>query len=92
MAVLAVFTVAGDTADLLRRYDAAMPDIVAGAPGKPLAHVCTPVEGGIRIYDVWESPDALRDFAENPAFRAAIARAGLPEASVEVLPVHRVNW
>ena len=92
MAVLALFTVRGDTADLLRRYDAAMPDIVAGAAAKPLAHVCTRHEAGIRIYDVWDSPEALQDFANNPAFRTAIRRAGLPEPSVEVMPVHRLNW
>lgn len=92
MSVLAIFTVKGDTTDLPRRYDNAMPAIVASAPSKPLAHTCTPSDDGIRIYDVWESPQALEDFAGNPRFRQAIADAGLPEPEVHVLPVHRFNW
>lgn len=92
MSVLAIFTLKGDTDLLLRRYDTALPSIVESAPSKPLAHTCTPCADGVRIYDVWESPRALDNFAGNPAFRRAIADAGLPEPDVEVLPVHRFNW
>ncbi|HEX2043400.1 MAG TPA: antibiotic biosynthesis monooxygenase [Acidimicrobiales bacterium] len=92
MAVLAIFTVEGDTAELQDRYDAAMPKIIEVSPGKPLAHVCTTYEGGLRVYDVWESADALDDFAGNPRFAETIAEAGLPEPKVEVVPVHRFNW
>ena len=92
MAVLAIFTVAGDAADLQARYDAAMPTIVAVSPSKPLAHVCTAFDGGLRIYDVWESAEQLDDFARNPRFQDALTEAGLPAPSVEVTPVHRFNW
>ena len=92
MAVLAIFTVEGDPGDLQYRYDNAMPRIVEVSPSKPLAHVCTTFEGGLRIYDVWESGEALEDFAANPRFSQAIAAAGLPEPKVDVVPVHRFNW
>ncbi len=92
MAVLAIFTVEGDPADLQDRYDSAMPRIIAVSPAKPLAHVCTSFAGGLRIYDVWESAESLEDFARNPRFGEAIAAAGLPEPKVDVVPVHRFNW
>ena len=92
MAVLAIFTVEGDPADLQTRYDRAIPRIVEVSPSAPLTHVCTTFEGGLRIYDVWESAEALDDFARNPRFGEAIATAGLPEPKVEVVPVHRFNW
>lgn len=92
MAVLAIFTVEGDPADLSRRYDAALPRIVEVSPGSPLSHVCTTFEGGLRIYDVWESTERLEDFARNPRFAEAVAEAGLPEPKVDVVPVHRFGW
>ncbi len=92
MAVLAIFTVEGDPTELQNRYDDALPRIVEVSPSKPLAHVCTTFEGGLRIYDVWESAESLDDFARNPRFGEAINAAGLPEPKVEVVPVHRFNW
>lgn len=92
MSVLAIFTVEGDPTDLQARYDAAMPRIVAVSPGKPLSHVCTTFDGGLKIFDVWESEEQLGDFAGNPRFQEAIVEAGLPAPSVDVLPVHRFNW
>jgi hypothetical protein len=92
VAVLAIFTVEGDPSELGRRYDDAMPRIIDVSPGKPLSHVCTTYEGGLRIYDVWESAEQLDDFARNPRFGQAIADAGLPAPKVDVMPVHRFNW
>ena len=92
MAVLAIFTVEGEPAELQRRYDSAMPRIIEVSPGAPLAHVCTTFTGGLRIYDVWESADQLDDFARNPRFHEAIAQSGLPGPKVDVVPVHRFNW
>ena len=92
MSVLAIFTVEGDPADLQRRYDAAISRIIETSPATPLSHVCTTFEGGLKIFDVWESQEQLGDFAGNPRFREAIGQAGLPEPAVEVLAVHRFNW
>lgn len=92
MAVLAIFTVEGDPTELSRRYDAALPRIVEVSPAPPLSHTCTTFDGGLRIYDVWESAQQLEDFAANPRFAEAIAAAGLPEPKVDVVPVHRFNW
>ncbi len=92
MAVLATFTVKGDTEELLERYDAAMPRIIEVSPGKPLSHVATPTDGGIKIFDVWESEKELNDLAQNPRFYQVLQETGLPEPEVEVAPVHRFNW
>lgn len=92
MTILAIFTVEGEPAELQARYDRAMPRIIEVSPGSPQAHVCTTFDGGLRIYDVWESAEQLEDFASNPGFRTAIADAGLPDPKVEVVPVHRFNW
>jgi hypothetical protein len=92
MAVLATYTVKGNTEELLERYDAAMPQIVEISAEKPLSHVAVPSNGGIKIFDVWESERALGDFAQNPRFHEVLQDAGLPEPEVEVTPVHRFNW
>jgi hypothetical protein len=92
MAVMAVFDVLGPTEDLLERYEKAMPRIIEVAPGTPLTHICVPVEGGIRVVDVWESEELLQAFAGDPRFREAIHEAGLPDPQVQVFPVHRLGW
>lgn len=92
MAVLATFTVKGNTEELLERYDDAIPRIVEIYPDKPLSHVAVPSDGGIKIFDVWESEKALGDFAQNPRFQEVLRDVGLPEPEVEVTPVHRFNW
>lgn len=92
MAVLATFTVKGDTEKLLGRLDAAMPRIVEISPGKPLSHVAVPSDEGIKIFDVWESERVLGDFAQNPDFHRILQEVGMPEPEVEVTPVHRFNW
>ena len=94
-AVMAVFTVTGDTARLLDAYDRAITELQAAADeiGAPVAHVCTPTDDGIRIVDVWESAEALRSFSEHPRFRSIIHEAGLPDPdAVEVSPVQALGW
>lgn len=92
MVVMATFTVKGNTEELLERYDAAMPRIMDVSPGKPLSHTAVPYDGGIKIFDVWESEKAFGDFAQNPRFHEVLQDVGLPEPEVEMTPVHRFNW
>jgi hypothetical protein len=94
-AVMAVFTVEGDTARLLEAYDRALPELQAAADelGSPDIHICTPSESGLTIVDVWASGNALTRFSEHPRFAQIIRQAGLPEPSgVKVSPVHAVGW
>jgi hypothetical protein len=94
-AVMAVFTVEGDSDALLEAYDRALPELQAAADeiGAPDVHVCTPADHGLTIVDVWPSGEALQRFAEHPRFREIIATAGLPEPSaVKVSPVHAIGW
>jgi hypothetical protein len=93
--VMAMFTVEGDSEELLAAYDRALPKLqaAAGEIGSPQIHVCAPADHGLTIVDVWESGDALGRFAEHPRFREIIREAGLPEPSaVKVSPVHTVGW
>jgi hypothetical protein len=90
MAVLATFTVKGNTEELLERYDAAMPRIIEVSPSKPLSHAAIPSSEGIKILDVWESDEALGEFAQNPRFHQVLRETALPEP--EVAPIHRFNW
>jgi hypothetical protein len=92
MAVLATFTVKGNTEELLERYDAAMPRIIEVSLGKPLSHVAIPSDEGIKILDVWESDEALGEFAQNPRFHEVLRETDLREPEVEVAPIHRFNW
>jgi quinol monooxygenase YgiN len=92
MAVMAIFTVKGDTKELLAKYDKSVQSVVDGASGRPLSHVCVPRDDGFMVVDVWESKDALEGFAQNPRFRQVLRDVGLPEPQVEVYPVHRLGW
>jgi hypothetical protein len=94
-AVMAIFTVEGDSAQLLAAYDRALPELQAAAEeiGRPEVHVCSPTEHGLTIVDVWESGEALGRFAEHPRFREILRTAGLPDpAAVKVSPVHALGW
>jgi hypothetical protein len=94
-AVLAIFTVEGDSSQLLDAYDQALPELQAAADeiGRPEIHVCSPDDHGLTIVDVWESGEALGRFAEHPRFREILRTAGLPDpAAVKVTPVHTLGW
>jgi len=94
-AVMAIFTVEGESSALLEAYDRALPELQAAAEeiGRPDVHVCAPADHGLTIVDVWASGEALQRFAEHPRFRAIIRTAGLPEPSaVKVSPVHALGW
>ena len=92
MAVLAIFDVRGDTAQLLSRYERALPRIAEVSPGPPRLHVCAGTAEGIRIVDVWDTEEQLQRFGSNPAFHDVLREFGLPEPQVQAFPVHRMGW
>lgn len=82
MAVTTVMEVPGGTQDL---YDRILEHLGHGPEGAlvegQLAHIASPMEGGWRLVDVWESEDAYNTFAQErlgPALAAAGGPSGGP--------------
>jgi hypothetical protein len=79
---LSAYHLDGDPAELLsayRRLQASLP------PESLELRVCIAREGGITIYDACPSRADFEEFQRNPAFRAALADAGLPAPHLEPL-------
>lgn len=91
-AVLAVFDFPGGSADLARRYDRAIHDVVAASPARPVIHLAVPREYGFMVADVWTSEEALRAFDGNPEIRRVLREAGMPDYTLRVYPVHNLGW
>ena len=78
---------AGDPDDLLRRYDAMLAEMPAGAMR---LHMCLRAPDGIVLVDTCPSREVFEEFSGGEAFRALRARHGLPEPDrLEDFPVHR---
>jgi hypothetical protein len=78
MAVTTVIEIPGGTQDL---YDKILDNLGIGHEGAliegQLAHIASPMDGGWRVVDVWESEEAFNKFA-NERLGAAMAAAGVP--------------
>jgi hypothetical protein len=78
MAVTMIVEIPGATQDL---YDKILDNLGIGREGAliegQLAHIASPMDGGWRVVDVWESEDAFNKFA-NERLGAAMAAAGVP--------------
>jgi hypothetical protein len=55
-------------------------------PGN-LVHMAGPIEGGRRVVEVWESPEAMGAFFESPETAAAFQAGGVPPLPPDVFPV-----
>ena len=53
-----------------------------------LVHVAGPTEGGWRVVEVWESPEAMGAFFQSAAAGAAFQAAGVSPVQPQVFPVH----
>lgn len=53
-----------------------------------LVHLAGPTEGGWRVVEVWESPEAMGAFFQSDAAGAAFQAAGVPPVRPEIIPVH----
>ncbi|MGA4844102.1 hypothetical protein [Streptomyces sp. G45] len=53
-----------------------------------ISHAAGPVDGGWRVVDVWESEDALENFAK--ILQPILADLGLGDAEPQVIPAHNV--
>jgi hypothetical protein len=57
-------------------------------PEDALAHVAAPTDAGLRVCDVWTSPEAFDRFAAAQIMPLA-AEAGLPQPEIRRFPAHR---
>ena len=76
----------------LAQYDAVIEEMNLGGKPAPHAifHVAGPKEGGgMRIVDVWESPEAFEDFAQNK-IGPITQKHGIAAPTVTVWPVHNI--
>jgi hypothetical protein len=57
-----------------------------------LVHVCVPKTSGLEIYDLWESEEAMNNFAT--VMMPVAERMGLTATAAppEIMPVHRYNF
>jgi hypothetical protein len=55
-------------------------------PGN-LVHTAGPIEGGWRVVEVWESPEAMGAFFQSPEAAAAFQAGGVPPLQPDVFPV-----
>jgi hypothetical protein len=69
-------------------------DIANNPPAGLIVHTCGPMEGGLRIFDVWESAAAFERFAEErvrPAVDEVMqGQQGGGPPSVEVYELHNL--
>lgn len=62
------------------------PDVPKGA----VFHVAAFTDKGIRVTDIWESPEELNEFVEKRLMPGAIAANVPGQPEVEVYPVHAI--
>lgn len=82
---LGIYRFRGNPDDLLPAYDRLMADVGDGAIH---LHACAIEEDGITIYDACPTREAFEAFSSSPEFRAATGIAGLPEPTIEGVPLH----
>jgi hypothetical protein len=92
---MAIFSVSGDTAELLRAYDRASETIERGAGdpalegARPDHHAVCATGEGMMVVDLWSSRSGMRRFLEWPGWREALAAEGIPDPEVRTYAVHR---
>jgi hypothetical protein len=58
-------------------------------PDGGLFHIAGEVDGGYRVVDVWETPEAFQKFAEEQ-IGPITAAEGFPQPEVTLWPIHNV--
>jgi hypothetical protein len=88
MAVAVILDFEGGTLDQYDRVIEKM-GFTAGGPGGPggLFHWVAPSDEGIRVTDVWESPEAFQSFADDQIGPITQAE-GMSAPRVEMIEVH----
>ena len=58
-------------------------------PGN-LVHMAGPIEGGWRVVEVWESPEAMGAFFQSPEAASAFQAGNVPQIQPDVFPIDTV--
>jgi hypothetical protein len=74
----------GDPADMIAAYDRLMANF---PPDAMFVHVCIVEEDAIVVYDACPTREIFLEFSSGEGFAAAVAAAGLPVPSVQLLGV-----
>lgn len=75
----------------LEQYDAVIEEMNLGGKPAPhgIFHVAGPTESGLRIVDVWDSPEEFEHFAQNK-IGPITQKHGIAAPTVSVWPVHNM--
>ena len=90
MAILAIFHGKGITKAM---YDALRPEVnwEQNHPAGALFHACAfDDKGDLHVADVWESPDAMKQFVESRLV-PVMQKLKIPPPAVDVYPLHNMN-
>jgi hypothetical protein len=77
--------------DVRKIYDAVIDEMGVRdkSPQGAIYHVCAPVEGGLRVFDVWESRNDFDRFAKDK-ITPLTAKHGLQAPQLEIQDVHEM--
>lgn len=86
MAIIALFTPSGLTAEQYDESTRRLEAAGAGAPAGRLHHTCYGEGTALRVAEIWDSPESFRRFGETlmPILQAVGINPGQPE----IFPVH----
>jgi quinol monooxygenase YgiN len=73
------------------QYDEAIKELEAAGAGHPAArlyHACSGSDGGLMVFEVWESQQAFEDYGQ--VLMPILAQAGIDAGAPEVMPVHNL--
>jgi hypothetical protein len=90
-----IYDVEGGT---LEDYDAVTKRLGADKPEGAHAHIAGRTEGGLRVIEVWDSPEHADRYMKEGLDRAlegtdiGLSEAGLPEPVITEFEVHNLDW
>ncbi len=78
-----------DMPDVTReQYETARRNLGDGMQTGNLVHMAGPTEGGWRVIEVWESPEAVAAFFGSETARNAFQATQIPPGQPTVFPIH----
>lgn len=73
------------------KYDQTIRELDAAGAGHPtgrIHHSCFGPDGGLMVYEVWESPQAFEDFGQ--VLMPILQKIGIVPGAPDVMPVHNM--
>lgn len=89
MAIAVYFHPKGMTLEQFNETHRRLDAVGAAEPQGRIHHSCFGDEGGLMVYDVWESPEAFKAFGVT--LMPILADIGLDPGEPAVMPIHRLT-